>query len=68
MERAQRHPVQHQWRQAGDGWTGQMPASGIQSVIETSSTFVTYVLNCTYPDSDIQCHALLHHRRRIITE
>jgi hypothetical protein len=34
---------------AGDGWSGQMPVSGSQSVTETSSTFVTYVLSCTYP-------------------
>ncbi len=34
---------------AGDGWTGQLPASGVQSVMETTSTFVTYLLSCTYP-------------------
>lgn len=34
---------------AGDGWSGQLPASGTQSVIETSPTFVTYLLICTYP-------------------
>ncbi len=34
---------------AGDGWSGQLPASGVQSVTETSSSYVTYVLNCTYP-------------------
>jgi hypothetical protein len=34
---------------AGDGWSGLLPASGVQSVAETSSSFVTYVLSCTYP-------------------
>jgi hypothetical protein len=34
---------------AGDGWSGQLAASGVQSVTETSSSFVTYGLSCTYP-------------------
>jgi len=34
---------------AGDGWSGQLAASGVQSVTETSSSFVTYGLSCAYP-------------------
>jgi hypothetical protein len=34
---------------AGDGWAGQLAASGSLSVTETSSANVTYGLSCTYP-------------------
>ncbi len=35
---------------AGDGWTGALPASGNQSVVESTTGATTYGISCTYPD------------------
>jgi lysyl endopeptidase len=34
---------------SGDGWTGQLAASGTSNINETQSTLITYGLSCTYP-------------------
>jgi hypothetical protein len=34
---------------SGDGWSGQLAATGTLSVTETTSAYVTYTLSCTYP-------------------
>lgn len=34
---------------SGDGWSGQLAASGTLSVTETTSAYVTYTLSCAYP-------------------
>jgi lysyl endopeptidase len=34
---------------SGDGWSGQLAASGTLSLTETTSAYVTYTLSCSYP-------------------
>jgi lysyl endopeptidase len=44
---------------SGDGWSGQLAASGTLSVTETTSAYVTYTMNCAYPGGQTASSAVI---------